>query len=100
MDINIINNAIRACFSRCFLSSFVKIDNSKTIHQKEVEIKDLLAYKNSISDLDIYPEKYIIQAKRYKNTVPVKEIREFKGTASYEKIINIFLCFEYNSNSV
>ena len=46
---------------------------------------DLIAYKNSISDLDIDPEKYIIQAKRYKNTVPVKEIREFKGTASYEK---------------
>lgn len=50
---------------------------------------DLLAYKNSIIDLDIDPEKYIIQAKRYKNTVPVKEIREFKGTASYEKRIFI-----------
>ena len=50
---------------------------------------DLLAYKNSIDDLDIDPEKYIIQAKRYKNTVPVKEIREFKGTASYEKRIFI-----------
>ncbi len=50
---------------------------------------DLLAYKNSIGDLDIDPEKYIIQAKRYKNTVPVKEIREFKGTASYEKRIFI-----------
>ena len=50
---------------------------------------DLVAYKNSINDLDIDPEKYIIQAKRYKNTVPVKEIREFKGTASYEKRIFI-----------
>lgn len=50
---------------------------------------DLIAYKNSIIDLDIDPEKYIIQAKRYKSTVPVKEIREFKGTASYEKRIFI-----------
>lgn len=50
---------------------------------------DLIAYKNSIVDLDIDPEKYIIQAKRYKNVVPVKEIREFKGTASYEKRIFI-----------
>lgn len=50
---------------------------------------DLIAYKNSIVDLDIDPEKYIIQAKRYKNNVPVNEIREFKGTASYEKRIFI-----------
>ena len=48
---------------------------------------DLIAYKSSILDLDIDPEKYIIQAKRYKSTVPVKEIREFKGTSSYEKRI-------------
>ncbi|MCI8345874.1 MAG: restriction endonuclease [Clostridia bacterium] len=50
---------------------------------------DLIAYKSSILSLDIDPEKYIIQAKRYKNTVPVKEIREFKGTSSYEKRIFI-----------
>ena len=50
---------------------------------------DLVAYKSSILDLDIDPEKYIIQAKRYKNVVPVKEIREFRGTASYEKRIFI-----------
>lgn len=50
---------------------------------------DLIAYKNSIVDLDIDPEKYIIQAKRYKSNVPVNEIREFKGTASYEKRIFI-----------
>lgn len=50
---------------------------------------DLIAYKSSILDLDIDPEKYIIQAKRYKSTVPVKEIREFKGTSSYEKRIFI-----------
>ncbi len=50
---------------------------------------DLIAYKSSILSLDIDPEKYIIQAKRYKNTVQVKEIREFKGTSSYEKRIFI-----------
>lgn len=50
---------------------------------------DLVAYKNSILSLDIDPEKYIIQAKRYKDVVPVKEIREFKGTSSYEKRIFI-----------
>lgn len=50
---------------------------------------DLIAYKSSILDLDIDPEKYIIQAKRYRNTVPVKEIREFKGTSAYEKRIFI-----------
>lgn len=50
---------------------------------------DLICYKSSILDLDVNPEKYIVQAKRYKCTVPVKEIREFKGTSSYEKRIFI-----------
>lgn len=50
---------------------------------------DLVCYKSAISELDVSPEKYIVQAKRYKGTVPVKEIREFKGTSAYEKRIFI-----------
>lgn len=50
---------------------------------------DLICYKSAILDLDVNAEKYIVQAKRYKGTVPVKEIREFKGTSAYEKRIFI-----------
>lgn len=50
---------------------------------------DLVCYKSAISELDVSPEKYIVQAKRYKGIVPVKEIREFKGTSAYEKRIFI-----------
>lgn len=50
---------------------------------------DLVCYKSAILDLDVNAEKYIVQAKRYKGTVPVKDIREFKGTAAYEKRIFI-----------
>lgn len=50
---------------------------------------DLICYKSAILDLDVNAEKYIVQAKRYRMTVPVKEIREFKGTSAYEKRIFI-----------
>lgn len=50
---------------------------------------DLICYKSAILDLEINPEKYIVQAKRYNHKVPVKEIREFKGTAAHEKRIFI-----------
>ncbi len=50
---------------------------------------DLVCYKSAILDLDVNAEKYIVQAKRYKGTVPVKEIREFKGTLAHEKRIFI-----------
>lgn len=50
---------------------------------------DLVCYKSAILDLDVNAEKYIVQAKRYKETVPVKEVREFKGTSAHEKRIFI-----------
>ena len=50
---------------------------------------DLICYKSAILDLDVNAEKYIVQAKRYKGTVPAKEIREFKGTLAYERRIFI-----------
>ena len=75
-------------FLKRFLEDLNFIDIKVTKRSADNGI-DLIAYKSSITDLDIDSEKYIIQAKRYKNTVPVKEIREFKGTASYEKRIFI-----------
>lgn len=50
---------------------------------------DLICYKSAIIELDVNPEKYIVQAKRYKNTVPLKEVKVFKGTLAHEKRIFI-----------
>lgn len=50
---------------------------------------DLICYKSAILDLDVNAEKYIVQAKRYKENIPVKEVREFKGTSAHEKRIFI-----------
>lgn len=75
-------------FLKRFLEDIGFTDISVTKRSGDKGI-DLIAYKSSILSLDIDPEKYIIQAKRYKNVVPVKEIREFKGTSSNEKRIFI-----------
>ena len=90
-------NDFYECFETCydfevFLKKFLEdLDFTDITVTKRSGDKgiDLIAYKSSILSLDIDPEKYIIQAKRYKNTVPVKEVRLFKGTSSYEKRIFI-----------